>query len=58
MPAWLIREAQVRYDFTRWDGLYALKDEAQIKVLFPKGYKAIKPYLRVTPQPAPTASGK
>ncbi len=29
----------------------ALKDEAEIKVLFPKGYKAIKPYLRVTPQP-------
>ena len=36
----------------------ALKDEAQIKVLFPKGYKTLKPYLRVTPQPAPTASGK
>ena len=36
----------------------ALKDEAQIKILFPQGYKAIKPYLRVTPQPAPTASGK
>jgi alkyl hydroperoxide reductase subunit AhpC len=36
----------------------ALKDEAQIKVMFPKGYKAVKPYLRVTPQPAPTASGK
>ena len=29
----------------------ALKDEAEIKVLFPKGYKAVKPYLRVTPQP-------
>jgi alkyl hydroperoxide reductase subunit AhpC len=29
----------------------ALKDEAQIKILFPKGYKAVKPYLRVTPQP-------
>jgi alkyl hydroperoxide reductase subunit AhpC len=29
----------------------ALKDEAEIKVLFPKGYKALKPYLRVTPQP-------
>ena len=36
----------------------ALKDEAQIKVMFPKGYKAVKPYLRVTPQPEPTASGK
>jgi alkyl hydroperoxide reductase subunit AhpC len=30
----------------------ALKDEAEIKRLFPKGYKAIKPYLRVTPQPS------
>ena len=29
----------------------ALKDEAEIKKLFPKGYKALKPYLRVTPQP-------
>src|SRR5205085_10862990 len=29
----------------------ALQDEAEIKKLFPKGYKAIKPYLRVTPQP-------
>jgi thioredoxin-dependent peroxiredoxin len=29
----------------------ALKDEAEIKRLFPKGYKALKPYLRVTPQP-------
>jgi thioredoxin-dependent peroxiredoxin len=36
----------------------ALKDEAQIKVMFPKGYKTLKPYLRVTPQPAPTAAGK
>ncbi len=36
----------------------ALKDEAQIKIMFPKGFKAIKPYLRVTPQPEPTASGK
>jgi len=36
----------------------ALKDEAQIKLLFPKGYKAVKPYLRITPQPAPTASEK
>ncbi len=31
----------------------ALKDEAEIKILFPKGYKAVKPYLRVTPQPEP-----
>ncbi|HEX4926131.1 MAG TPA: peroxiredoxin [Bdellovibrionales bacterium] len=29
----------------------SLQDEAEIKRLFPKGYKAIKPYLRVTPQP-------
>ena len=29
----------------------SLKDEAEIKRLFPKGYTAIKPYLRVTPQP-------
>ncbi len=29
----------------------ALKDEAEIKRLFPKGYKAVKPYLRITPQP-------
>lgn len=29
----------------------ALKDEEEIKKLFPKGYTAIRPYLRVTPQP-------
>lgn len=29
----------------------SLQDEAEMKQLFPKGYKAIKPYLRVTPQP-------
>jgi alkyl hydroperoxide reductase subunit AhpC len=29
----------------------ALKDENEIKRLFPKGYKAVKPYLRITPQP-------
>lgn len=29
----------------------ALKDEEEIKKLFPKGYKAVKPYLRITPQP-------
>jgi len=29
----------------------ALKDEAQLKTLFPKGYRAVKPYLRYTPQP-------
>jgi thioredoxin-dependent peroxiredoxin len=29
----------------------ALKDEAQLKQMFPKGYRAVKPYLRYTPQP-------
>ena len=29
----------------------SLKDEAEIKQRFPKGYKTIKPYLRLTPQP-------
>lgn len=29
----------------------ALTDEEEIKRLFPKGYKALRPYLRVTPQP-------
>lgn len=29
----------------------ALKDETEIKRLFPQGYKAVKPYLRITPQP-------
>jgi len=29
----------------------SLKDEEEIKRLFPKGYKALKPYLRITPQP-------
>jgi alkyl hydroperoxide reductase subunit AhpC len=29
----------------------ALQDEAEIKRLFPQGYKAVKPYLRITPQP-------
>jgi len=29
----------------------AVKDEAEIKKLFPSGYKAVKPYLRLTPQP-------
>ncbi len=30
----------------------ALKDEEEIKKRFPKGYRAVKPYLRLTPQPA------
>jgi alkyl hydroperoxide reductase subunit AhpC len=29
----------------------ALKEEAQLKELFPKGYRVVKPYLRYTPQP-------
>lgn len=29
----------------------SLKDEEIIKQKFPKGYKAVRPYLRVTPQP-------
>src|SRR6201996_1985473 len=29
----------------------SLKDEEEIKRKFPKGYKALRPYLRLTPQP-------
>lgn len=29
----------------------SLKDEEEIKQRFPKGYKAVTPYLRLTPQP-------
>ena len=29
----------------------SLKDEEEIKRKFPKGYKAVRPYLRLTPQP-------
>ena len=29
----------------------SLKDEAEIKQRFPQGYKAVTPYLRLTPQP-------
>jgi len=29
----------------------SLTDEAVIKEKFPKGYTALKPYLRITPQP-------
>lgn len=29
----------------------SLQDADEIKRLFPKGYKAVKPYLRITPQP-------
>jgi alkyl hydroperoxide reductase subunit AhpC len=31
--------------------LPSLKDEAEITQRFPKGYKAVTPYLRITPQP-------
>ncbi|WP_297393270.1 peroxiredoxin [Acidiferrobacter sp.] len=31
----------------------ALKDKAALKAQFPKGYKEIRPYLRMTPQPGP-----
>jgi len=29
----------------------SLKDENEIRRFFPKGYRALKPYLRITPQP-------
>jgi thioredoxin-dependent peroxiredoxin len=29
----------------------SLQDEVEMKRLFPKGYKVVKPYLRITPQP-------
>ena len=29
----------------------SLKDEDEIRQRFPKGYRAVKPYLRLTPQP-------
>jgi alkyl hydroperoxide reductase subunit AhpC len=29
----------------------SLQDEVEMKRLFPKGYKTVKPYLRITPQP-------
>src|SRR5579885_1998092 len=29
----------------------ALQDENELKKLFPKGYKKLKPYMRITPQP-------
>ncbi|KPZ09592.1 Antioxidant, AhpC/Tsa family [Pseudomonas syringae pv. viburni] len=29
----------------------SIKDEAEIKERFPRGYKAVTPYLRLTPQP-------
>ena len=32
MPAWLIREAQARYDFMRWADLFRLAEEAQVSI--------------------------
>jgi hypothetical protein len=32
MPAWLIREAANRFDLTTWQGLYRLRDEAQVNI--------------------------
>ncbi|MGC4033251.1 MAG: hypothetical protein QM754_16265 [Tepidisphaeraceae bacterium] len=32
MPEWLIREAQQRYDFTRWPDLYDLAAEAKVNI--------------------------
>lgn len=32
MPRWLLEEAAVRYDLTRWADLYALADEAQVNI--------------------------
>src|SRR4051812_20371820 len=32
MPAWLVREADQRYDLTTWQGLYRLRDEAQVNI--------------------------
>ncbi|HSC79814.1 MAG TPA: peroxidase, partial [Chitinolyticbacter sp.] len=29
----------------------SLQDEAEIAQRFPKGYRAVRPYLRLTPQP-------
>ncbi|MGE4158344.1 MAG: peroxiredoxin [Planctomycetota bacterium] len=36
----------------------SIKDEAELKAKFPKGYKVVKPYLRLTPQPNLKASSK
>jgi thioredoxin-dependent peroxiredoxin len=31
--------------------LPSIQDEKELKERFPKGFKAVKPYLRLTPQP-------
>jgi hypothetical protein len=30
----------------------SITDEKELKERFPKGYKALRPYLRMTPQPS------
>ena len=40
--------------FHQWAGdawVVLFQDPAEIAQRFPKGYKAVKPYLRLTPQP-------
>jgi hypothetical protein len=32
MPAWLMREANQRYDLTKWPQLYRLAEEAQVNI--------------------------
>ena len=32
MPEWLVREAQLRYDFTRWPNLYTFADECKVNI--------------------------
>jgi hypothetical protein len=32
MPAWLMREADQRYDLTKWPQLYRLAGEAQVNI--------------------------
>lgn len=32
LPAWLIRDAAQRYDFTKWPDLYRLADEAKVSI--------------------------
>lgn len=32
MPKWLLEEAALRYDLTRWRGLYTLAEEAQVNI--------------------------
>ena len=32
MPKWLMKEAEQRYDFTKWPQLYRLAEEAQVSI--------------------------